>query len=161
MATLISPGISVVVHDQCEGGRTAPWCDNIYMPLKLWEDDYETVACKLLLDFKMGKDEASVKAILGTWIWEAHTKKFREDFLKRLRDLGVAFRVIKVKGRSHMLFIGIDRIKVAQGIKAAAEKHAITPKQKQDFLFRLARSEFPNPDDDYEVGLEMDLLLGE
>ena len=136
-------------------------CDNNYMPLKLWEDDYDTLAIKLLQDFGMEKDEASMKAILGTWIWEAHTKKFRHSFLKRLRHLGVAFRIVKVKGGSHMLFIGSDRIRVAGGIKVAAKGRVITPNQEQDFLFRLARSEFPNPEDDFEVGFEMDLLLSE
>lgn len=158
MATLIRPGVSVTVIDQCEGGS---WTHDDYVSLKLWEDDYDTLAIKLLQDFEMEKDEASMKAILGTWIWEAHTKKFRHTFLKRLRHLGVAFRIIKVKGGSHMLFIGSDRIRVARGITDAAEKRAITPKQKQDFLFRLARSEFPNPEDDFEVGFEMDLLLSE
>ena len=148
----------MMIHD-ANAGRSL--CIDSYVSLKLWEDDYETVAIKLLQDFEMEKDEASMKAILGTWIWEAHTKKFRLTFLKRLRHLGVAFRIVKVKGGSHMLFIGSDRIKVAQGITKATEEHAITPKQKQDFLFRLARSEFPNPEDDFEVGFEMDLLLSE
>jgi hypothetical protein len=158
MTTLTRPGISVTVRDHCEGGD---WTHNTYKSLKLWEDDYETIAIKLLQDFEMEKDEASMKAILGTWIWEAHTKKFRLTFLQRLRHLGVAFRIVKVKGKSHMLFIGSDRIKVAKGITDAAEERTITPKQKQDFLFRLARSEFPNPEDDFEVGFEMDLLLSE
>jgi hypothetical protein len=137
------------------------WCGDGYVSLKLWQHDYDTIALKLLQEFEMENDEASTKAILGTWIWEAHTKKFRLSFLKRLRHLGVAFRIIKVKGGSHMLFIGSDRIRVAMGITKVAHDRGITAEQKQDFLLRLARSEFPNPENDFEVGFEMDLLLSE
>lgn len=141
--------------------QSGGWCGDGYASLKLWQHDYDTIALKLLQEFEMENDEASTKAILGTWIWEAHTKKFRHSFLKRLRHLGVAFRIIKVKGGSHMLFIGSDRIRVAQGILKVAHDRGITSEQKQDYLFRLARNEFPNPENDFEVGFEMDLLLSE
>jgi hypothetical protein len=156
MATMLKPSVTVTVTDT----SVQIACDRKYFPLKLWEDDYETIARKLVHDYGFKGDKA-LKAIMGTWIWEAHTKNFRRTFLKRLRDLGVMFDVVKVKGNSRILVIGTDRVRLTKGIKDAAKKRIITPQQRGDYILRVARGTFPNPDDDFEVGLEMDLLLSE
>lgn len=137
---------------------SSTYCDEKFASLKLWEMDHDTLSKKLIYHF-LFDDEQSMRAINGGWVWEAYTKKFRNTFLNRIRDLGVAPSVVKVKNGTHVLMIGADRRTLSKGIIEMAKEHKLTPEQRSAYLFRLARGEWPNMDDDYEIALEFDLLL--
>jgi hypothetical protein len=128
--------------------------------LQLWTCDYQTVAGKLVHDFGL-KGEVSIRMLLGGWVWEAFTKRHRQSFLKRLRDLGVKFEISVVMKGTSVLMIGTDRVKLARGLKLQRRKKVITREQTRDMILRLGRGEFPKPADDFEVALELDLLLAE
>ena len=136
------------------------WCDEKYVKLRLWQDSYDSVAGKLVHDFGL-KGEISIQILRGGWVWEAFTERHRKSCLKRLRDLGVTFEVSVVMKGTSVLMIGTDRVKLARGIKLQRKKKVITKKQTRDMILRLGRGEFPKPADDFEVALELDLLLAE
>ena len=132
--------------------------DDQYAKYRLWEYDYQTIAGKLVCEFGL-RGEKAIHVIKGGWVWEAYPKRFRQTFLKRLRDLGVSFEIVIVQKKMSVFMLGTDRIKLAAAIKKEAKARRITREQKIDYLLRLGKGEFPNDADDYEVALEFETLV--
>ena len=128
------------------------------MRLKLWEKDYEEIAAILVHEHGF-KGETALKAIKGGWLWEGFKKSFRLDFLRRLRSLGVTFEIVQAKKRESVFMLGADRVQLAKAIRRAGQRRVITPEQRRLYLLRLGRGEFPDRDDEFEIGLELDLIL--
>jgi hypothetical protein len=128
------------------------------LDLKLWEDDYRTIAGKLICNHGF-KGRTAIRAIKGGCMWEGFPMTFRKSFLRSLTKLRVSHSVISIKKGTSVLILGRDRVVIAAGIKELRRKKVITVGQRADFILRLSKDEFPNPDDEFEVAIEFDLIV--
>ena len=122
------------------------------------DSHYEEAAAALVHDFGF-KGNEPMSVITGRHIWRAMSKRNSRQFLKVLRDNGFPFKLVSVGNKTHMLVLGRDRVIIAEHIIAMRKCKEIDATTRNDYIRRLVAGEFPNKDDDYEVGLELEALL--
>lgn len=119
---------------------------------------YEEVVRRLICDLGM-RGKMSIDLFMGREDWHFISTGHKKDYKKKFRMYDIPFVIYEVRYRKQVLLLGTDRLQMCMGLDLYEQAGKFNAQVRNDYIERLSIGKFPNPENQDEVALEMDLLL--
>lgn len=117
------------------------------------EDAVKKLICELGL-----KGKTSIKLLMQEMDWHDLHSFQKISFKKTFHENFIPFAICKTRFRRQVLLLGIDRVIMGRGLTDHVIRGKFSAIVSNKYALRLSRGKFPDPNNEYELALEMDLL---
>lgn len=118
---------------------------------------YEECVNYLIHDCRM-KENGSVALFLGRKSWSRLFQTDRNSYMNSFRNHFIPYMIYRGKDRELFLILGIDRVQLVLGLQSYCKAGKFSAIKRNQYVKRLLEGTFPDPDDQYELAMVMDLL---
>lgn len=118
---------------------------------------YEECVNYLIHDCKL-KGNGAVALFMGKKRWRELTERSRGSYKRVFRNNFVPYMIYYGTNNEPLLVLGVDRMQLALGLRYYCKAGKFSAIKRNQYVKRLLEGTFPDPNDQDELAMAMDLL---